>query len=404
MRRVTYKLQKVRGEYHVMLNFNHDNGRFRKALGLKIGLDLWSKDRQRVKGDYLNSFEINRMLDLYEKKIMDCYYKAVNDGVRLTPRIITEAIAPGLEAKKEKAIDFKAFFGKVIKDRAAEGTYSKHTIKHYQSCLRVLEDYEHNRRDEIHFDTIDTVFLEDFRSFLTHTRKLSANSISKHFRVLNTILSVAIKKKIPVKEDFKAFRIPEIESNNIYLSLDELKALNKYKYGVKLRNAIDIFLIGCFTALRYSDFSKVSTDHIRKVRGVEMIYLKQQKTGDNVVIPLHPIVRKILKRNGGMPHMISSQKLNDYIKEACKLVGITQPIVHYYNKAGKNLSKVVQKWELVASHTARRSCATNMMISGIDTKLIMRLTGHKKESNLMKYLCLDNEEAALLLSKSGFFS
>lgn len=361
----------------------------------------WSEAKQRVLYSHPQAEIINQALDLLAKQVSDAYFKSRVSGVRLTDAAIREAIAPGSPAPR-RSVDFKTFFAEFIRKRKAEGTYSPWTIKHYVNCFNRLREFEAFRGDEIHFDSIDLKYLEDFRLWLLK-RNLAANSIAKHFRVLFTLLNYAKRKNIPVKTSFEGFSVRETASHHIYLSVSELDRLVAAKagFGDRLRNAVDLFLIGCYTGLRYSDFSLLRLENIRNVQGVDMIFIRQQKTGDEVVIPVHPVVRAILA--AGLPHRISGQKLNAYIKEACQLAGITDKIVHYYNQGGRMRSEVVEKWELVSSHTARRSCATNLHIAGVESRLIMRLTGHKKESTFNRYIRIDNEEAALLLSRTEFF-
>jgi len=403
MKRVTYSLQAgYRKRLFIMLSFSHDTGRFRKSTGIQVDRDHWLTDRMRVAYTHHKADTINRMLDLWENRVMEAYLAASVAKVRLTDAMLQEAIEPARAVRPASAPDLLTYFSGFIDVRARSGRFAHQSIKNLRSFHNILAEYQ-GMVGILHFDLIDDAWVEAFRLWLTQKRKLAVNTVSKHFRVLSTILRAAAKQKIPVKTDFQALRIGEMPSHNVYLSLDELERLEACELSVRLRNAVDVFLIGCFTGLRYSDFSRFRIENIRSVRGAEMIYIKQQKTGEDVVIPLHPVVRRVIDRNGGLPKMISSQKLNDYIKEACQLAGINDKIVHYFNAAGKTQSIVVEKWELVSSHTARRSCATNMHIAGIDSKLIMKLTGHKKESTFMKYLCIDNEESALLLSRSSFF-
>jgi site-specific recombinase XerD len=60
--------------------------------------------------------------------------------------------------------------------------------------------------------------------------------------------------------------------------------------------------------------------------------------------------------------------------------------------AGKKIVEVVQKYNEVSTHTARRSFATNMKRKGIDNKIIMAATGHKTEKSFNIYLKLDNQD------------
>ena len=62
------------------------------------------------------------------------------------------------------------------------------------------------------------------------------------------------------------------------------------------------------------------------------------------------------------------------------------------------------KWELIATHTGRRTCATNMYLSKkYDIREMMLVTGHKKVETFMKYikLSLDEEAYKLAISSNG---
>ena len=62
------------------------------------------------------------------------------------------------------------------------------------------------------------------------------------------------------------------------------------------------------------------------------------------------------------------------------------------------------KYQLVSSHTARRSFATNAYKSGVPTIAIMKITGHTKESTFLKYIKVSAQENADMLSRHPFFA
>ena len=72
-------------------------------------------------------------------------------------------------------------------------------------------------------------------------------------------------------------------------------------------------------------------------------------------------------------------------------------------EGGKLVETVKQKFELITTHTARRSGATNMFNAGIPTIRIMKITGHKTEKAFMKYIKISQEENAKSLSDHPFF-
>lgn len=54
--------------------------------------------------------------------------------------------------------------------------------------------------------------------------------------------------------------------------------------------------------------------------------------------------------------------------------------------------------------TAHRSGATNMYLAGIPTIAIMKITGHKTETEFMKYIKITEEQTALELMNHPYFS
>ncbi len=63
-----------------------------------------------------------------------------------------------------------------------------------------------------------------------------------------------------------------------------------------------------------------------------------------------------------------------------------------------------RKYELVCTHTARRSFATNAYKAGVPTIAIMKITGHTQESTFLRYIKVSAEENAEMLAKHPFFT
>lgn len=146
--------------------------------------------------------------------------------------------------------------------------------------------------------------------------------------------------------------------------------------------------------MRYSDYSKLT---YLDAEG-DFIWQIQQKTKERVVIPLHPKVAYILRKWGGAPKM-PLPEFNRLLKEVCRAAGIVQTVKILRN--GKEEKH--EKWELISSHTARRTAATNMYKCGIPSISIMKITGHRTESNFLKYIRLSKEENAEALANHPFF-
>jgi integrase len=148
--------------------------------------------------------------------------------------------------------------------------------------------------------------------------------------------------------------------------------------------------------LRYSDASAIKPENIVKMDGKYFIKVVPIKTGNLVIIPCQDIVLEIFKKyehnSNRLPPSISNQKYNDYLKDACRLAGLTET-----GRLSSDLSKPLH--ECISSHTARRNFATNCYLAKMDTRMIMSVTGHSTEKSFQKYIKVSREEYAKRMSE-----
>ena len=175
---------------------------------------------------------------------------------------------------------------------------------------------------------------------------------------------------------------------------------------MKLDKVRDLFLIGCNTALRYSDYTNIKKGNIyTNDEGSEMLKITAYKGGETLDVPANYMVKHILsKYDYKLPEQISNQKTNDYLKELGELAGINREIIDTKRIGGKQETKTNLKYELISTHTARRTGATLMYLAGIPALSIMKITGHKTERSFLGYIRITSEENATLISKNKFFS
>ena len=114
-------------------------------------------------------------------------------------------------------------------------------------------------------------------------------------------------------------------------------------------------------------------------------------------------IRTLEKYDNRLPRTYE-QKVNHLIKEIAREAGITEKVEVSYIENGEKKSRQVEKCDLVKTHTARRSGATNMYLAGIPTIAIMKITGHKTEREFMKYIKITEEQTALELMSHPYFS
>lgn len=291
--------------------------------------------------------------------------------------------------------------------QTTKGTkYAPASVRTYNSFRLRFSEFQTYKRKIYDFSDIDISFYEDFTSYLTGIGN-RPNSTGKQIKCLKTILRCALDEKLHSNRDFQSrkFKAVHHEADAIYLTENELKRLSALELPKKnWEIARDVFLIGCYTAQRFSDYSRITLKSISKTgQGFKVIDLRQLKTGNRVIIPIKPELRILLEKyNYHVPH-IAEQKLNQYIKEVGQLAGILDPIQITVYEKGMRVLKHVPKYSLIRSHSARRTGATLMHLAGIPALDLVKITGHKHVKELMRYIRVTEEETADKLSLHPYF-
>lgn len=396
----------------IFARITYEAGQLKYYLPEKINPAYWNSATQRaVQSKRFPEYpEFNARIDTLEQTIRNTYRKYLNDNDNATPSPGTLKELLDTALGKKEAAGKQGFFEyfEDFKTRSADGQRISpktkkvtvhNTNKGYGTTLKHLENFRKVYQRRIDFDSIDLEFYNDYIKYLTHTVKLSPNTIGDHIKRIKTVLQEAKEKGIKVNPAFESsyFTKPKEDTDSIYLTEAELKELEKLDLSgdKKLDQVRDLFLIGCYTGLRYSDYSVLQPEHIKD----GFISIKQAKTGNPVVIPIHPTVKGILdKYNGKLPKAISNQKTNDYLKDLGEKVdALKTTVTKTYTKGGTKITRTFPKYKLMVSHTARRSFATNEYLAGTPSITIMAITGHKTEKAFLGYIKLTPDEHAKLL-------
>lgn len=316
-------------------------------------------------------------------------------------KFLQDRNAPAKQTQKSDFLDYCDNFAASAENRLNPTTgrvIGKGTVREYRRVNSYIQAFAVQKRRRITFADINLDFYGDFVAYLTNEIHASTNTIGKYIQDIKTIMNAATADGLNTNLQYKSPRFKAIseESENIYLSEKELQILSNYDFSKHpaLERVRDLFLIGSYTGLRFSDFTRIDKTTIQNGN----INIIQQKTGKKVVIPLHPVVVDIWNRYGEqLPRTISNQKFNDYIKQACKLAGIDEPITKHFTKSGIKTATTAPKWEYIGAHTARRSFATNLYLSGFPALSIMQITGHKTEKAFLRYIKVTGEQHANLL-------
>lgn len=403
----TEKPQKIYLRYRLGRNID-----FNASVGATVLIDNWDKDKKRVKNRtaILDRHEINNLIidltkyfeDYTSQNIKNAYTPNYSEVKQYFDKFFTVA-EPETKQKKYTLFTYIDF---LINKPETKRNLKEGSIKNYRLTKTFLERFN----AEVYPIDFDSINLEWYNDFIEWCEKqnLSKNYIGKHIKTLKTFLNNAIEDGITDNHQFKSrrFKILKEDADNIYLTVDELYKLWELDLSKEPRkeNARDLFLIGAFTGLRVSDYNNIKPENLTQINGVEMITIKTQKTNKEVAIPLHPIVKEILqKNNDNPPPKIPDQKINELIKDISESAGIDDISYTTITRGGKEVTVKKYKFELVKTHTARRSFCTNAYLNDISTLDIMAISGHTSEKTFLNYIKVTPEQHAIRMSKHSFF-
>lgn len=394
----------------VYLFFNFDYQRLKYSTKISVSPKFWNAKKQRIKesADFPSYKEYNQRLNDIESAIDRIYYQLINQGDQITPTKLRDALNHELNGTKPNALpDLITWIKAEI--LIMEQDHKRGSIQVYNTLVKHLTEFSKRRKYKLTFNSISLEFYEQFRDYLLNEKKLLTNTFGKQVKTLKTFLNLATEKGVNTNLTYKSriFKGTQEDIDHIYLSVEDLKLLTELDLKSKkyLDRVRDLFLIGCYTGLRFSDFTQLKPENLEKTATGYVFNVKTVKTGERVVIPVKPLVKKIWdKYDGLLPRAISNQKMNEYLKELGKLAGIDYTVTIKKTSGNKEITYSRPKYEHISSHTARRTFATNAYLAGIPAISIMKFTGHRTDRSFMKYIKVSQERNADLLKNHPYFN
>ena len=383
---------------YVQYNYSRDK-RILINTNRRIELKFWDFDNDALRRSHPKYDNINRHIKKVKLEIETIVSHALDDGIEPNPEYVLNQyyginkIQSGPERK-----DLFGYIDDYIKVKSPR--VGRHTIRDYHALKKHLKGYEKWSRSRLEFKSINYGFYQDFMKYLSFDavkpdgeKGLAVNTIGKTLKNLKIFLRDCSRKNIIEPIDLSDFKVYQEEVENIYLTEKEIKAIFKLDLSddTERERIRDLFVLGCFTGLRYSDLSSIKPANIKG----DFIHLRQGKTMNHVIIPLNKLAKKIInKYNGGIPEGIHMNDFNKFIKGIAKDAGINEEIIITQKKGPDKVESTYNKFELIASHTCRRSFCTNEYLKGTPTLFIMKISGHRTERNFLKYIKVDEQVAA----------
>ena len=436
-----YGKEKSRYQIRFRVTFNA------QRLDLKTGCQLvdsnaWDDDAQLVKPGYKGpkgetSLSINNELRNIKDQ-MDATFKYFEAIDKIpTPGELqkkyedrlngTVPQRPEPEPKKErkpKGPDFFEVYDKFIKESGEKNAWTKATYAKMETMRRDLKAFKKNLK----FSDLTESTLAEFVAYFRDVKKLRTprkkkgdreeydhdditglknSSIEKKLRFLRWFLNWATEKGYNTNMAYKSFKptLKTTQKKVIYLTKEEMARIRNLQLSeaqAYLDPIRDVFLFCCFSGLRHSDANNLRKSDIKG----DHIEVTTVKTADSISIELNDVTKAILEKykdvpfkdNKALPNY-TNQAMNRDVKELCKLAGINEEIRITTYKGNVRTDEIHPKWELVGTHTGRRTFIVTTLSLGIPPNVVMKWTGHSDYSSMKPYIDIVDDIKATSMTK-----
>jgi integrase len=398
---------------YLQAKFNYE--RLTITTGEKILPTHWDVITKRAVVSH-NKSEYSRLNDWLDKIVItakegfrDFRFRGINPTAPIIKQYVEDALqinpAPKLPEVKKEGTTLLTFIDMFIRQSSSSSRVGLETIKTYRTTKNHLLNYcSWKGTKDIEYSDINEEFYSSFLSYL-HSLNLAANSVAKQIKNVKVFLNDATERGLNTNMFFKSkkFKKPQEDVDKIYLTTEEIDKIYNLDlfFDRRLEVTRDLFVIACYTGFRFSDFTSLNPEHI----GDKFITKKTFKTRAKVVIPIASVVKEILaKYNNNLPKAPCNQHLNRQLKQIGEFAKINQEVEIVKTIGGQLRRNVFKKFELISSHTGRRSFATNSYLAGLPAISIMFITGHATESAFMSYICINELQNAEHIQSHSFFN
>ncbi len=322
---------------------NHDNGE-----KLTVYLVKW---RNQIEEIELNALLRGRSMSLSQLK------HAVKSGVH-------------------ESANLKDFTLSVVNN----STRKQSTKRGYEYLMKDLEkDYGRLQLDDITYD-----WIMRWRAKMQQRIGLSANTIKGRMKLMRCIINEAVKRNLISEDPFKYITIGNMTPKAVWLTMKEIRKIERLQLKGKAAVIRDLFLFGCYSGLRWSDLSTLEEATVKD--GVLTKVMK--KTNHAVSIPISTLFwgkdMEILNRYPNirrLSHVCCNATANRTIKEIAHQAGINKD---------------------VSFHWARKSCSSNLQLLGMSIGDVSTILGHTDVQVTSTHYSFSREQSAQQQSKKIF--
>lgn len=417
--------RKFDGKSNVYLKFTYkisrnDSIRIAYPSTVYIHPNHWDKKKQRVKTSFAfpEHEQFNTELDRLEHLVKEIYreYRTEKKTLELTKdRFKLEIDNKFWGVSNANKKEFLPFLEEHLANYKADPDYNNATNQIYNRTRDLLNEFT-EFYGKFDFDQVNVLLIRKFVAWLrtyefkTEMVGYSDNTIIKIISRFKAFLEGAVKLGYTNNKSFreatnKALGLRKTPGDKIYLSISELKHFYSFQYSSdRLRRVVDIFTAASMLGgLRVSDWNDIKASNFYEKNGISLFESATRKTSQLIVVPVHPIVKKILTRYNGSLKKISDQKMNNYLKEAAKEAGFTQIRIKRTRKK-HFIEEQKPMYKFFSCHVARNNFNSNALEALVPGRDVKKFMGHANKDITETYDRRSLERIALSYADHPFFN
>jgi integrase len=237
-----------------------------------------------------------------------------------------------------------------------------------------------------------TATAEGVESYISQCRqRLKAAAANTYVTILTSVISWANAEGLT---NIRTESRPERAAHNqlVFLTEAEVRQVAEVQLPDNLQAERDRFLLQCLTGLRASDIAQLTAT----IDNGDHIELTLIKTGQTVRIPINEQTRDLLNRVKSNRVPPTPQRVR-LIKRICQLAKLERIVVVSERRGGVQTSAQRKLWEVIGTHTARRTFISRLINAGVSADVVMSMTGHRNYSGIRPYIGItDSTKSAAL--------
>lgn len=420
MATIRYYLRSRSANSKIQIQFSISRDlKLRTSTELVINYSDWSSDTNMPKQNNPENKILTRQLRELSNRLLNTYSSDFASGVIFDTNWLKENIKKYFSRIDERVDDsiFLNYLINFIDFKKSISSYTESTIRKYNNLKERFNDYQKKTKKNYRIEEVSAKVLIDFKNYLIVDCCLMETTANRFIKNLKTVIFDSRSNGKQIHHQIAGFSTGTTNSEHkVFLSVEEIKLIKDIvTLNTDWNLAKDWLILGCYLGQRASDLLRMNKRMIYTKIDADgdsfrFIEIKQQKTGEKVVIPLHDEVEDILnKYQGDFPPVFADNPdsnyvlFNRHVKKVCELAGI------YDLVKGKVFNEVTKKNEivetekcfLISSHVCRRSFATNFYGNKMfTTPQLMAITGHKSEAQFLNYIGRTADEWAMQTAKT----